>query len=94
MLELRRLLFFVTEPKWYVELKGKRIATLSDPAFVDMFWYNWAVKLHTDNTREINCIWEFTEPDIVYRDRATRQISLGFPAGAYLEIRYEFFRTI
>jgi hypothetical protein len=80
-----RLIYWSTDPEWYVDVDEKPVALLSDPNYYDMFWFSWAVKPLTENLKELEAIYTFEEPNIVYRHKRLHLPAGAFPAGMYAD---------
>ena len=57
---------------WYVEEKGRRLALLSDPAYVEMFWVSYSITPLSDDPLEREAVMTdafWLERDVVYRSK-------------------------
>jgi hypothetical protein len=58
---------------WFVELAGVRVAALSKPKFIDMFWQEFEVELLTDDPQVISQMRDiefWSSSSVRYRNRA------------------------
>ena len=58
---------------WFVEQSGRRVAALSKPKFIDMFWQEYEVELLTDDPKVIAAMRTvdfWSSQNVRYRNRA------------------------
>jgi hypothetical protein len=71
---------------WYVERDGRRLALLTDPSFVEMFWTSYRIVPLVEDAQERELILgspPFWASTLTLRDRASGEIARhAFPAGA------------
>jgi hypothetical protein len=63
---------------WFVEKDDRRVASLADARFEDMFWYSYAVEPLSESAAEREAVFtaEFwAQTGIVYRNRATGEVA-------------------
>ena len=69
---------------WFVEMAGVRVAALSKPKFIDMFWQEFEVEVLTADARilsEMRHIDFWSSPSVRYRNRAFFDLVVGAFAG-------------
>lgn len=72
---------------WFIERDGRKVALLTDPQFVDMFWYAWQIEPLAEGQVEPAELlspefWDFTHlPRTVFRSREYNVVAEAFWAG-------------
>ena len=73
---------------WFVEYDGRRVALLTEPCFVDMFWESYQITPLSENPGEradmmtLNDFWRFPDPPLVYVSRGFGlRAKLAFASG-------------
>lgn len=74
---------------WFVERDGRRVALLTEPRFVDMFWYAWRIEPLAEAEAERAAIlsqayWDpLLLPRTVFRSREYDVLANAFWAGEH-----------
>jgi len=77
-----------TGGSWFVERDGRTVALLTDPQFVDMFWYAWRLEPLSENPAERETILSssYWDPALlsqtVFRSREYGAVADAFWAGS------------